>query len=85
MVILKLKHQNERNFSMQINGVQLYNLNYNKHIKMSANRQNNGTKRSNEIKKMSLSEKVIRGFGITFVTLLVIFGLLKFFRKPPPI
>lgn len=68
---------------MQINGVQLYNSNYNKHIKMSANRQNNDTKHSNEIKKMSLSEKVICGFTTTFMILFVIFGLKKLFRRPP--
>lgn len=82
---LKLKNQKERKFSMHINGVQLYNSNYNKHIKMSANRKNNGTKHSNEMKRMSLAEKAICGVTITFMTLFIIFGLLKIFRKPPSI
>lgn len=73
------------NYNKQINGGQLYNLNYNKHIKMSANKQNNDTEHSNKRKKMSLFEKVICGFTITYITLFIIFGLLKIFRKPPSI
>ena len=73
------------NYNKQINEAQSYNSNYNKQIKMSDNRENNGIKYSNEIKKMSLFEKIICGFTITFITLFIIFGLIKFFRKPPSI